>query len=132
MRVVSADGEHVVPVAELYTGPFATVLVPGELVAEIAIPRHDDAPRRTTRSRGGRPTRRSLAWRSLRGSTATRSPTPASAWWVSPTGAVRSRRWRRPRCAAIRSRPTGSPRPRRRRWERALRDVEQDRERARA
>lgn len=43
VRLVSADGERVVPVAELYAGPFTTVLEPGELVAEIAVPRHDGA-----------------------------------------------------------------------------------------
>jgi aerobic carbon-monoxide dehydrogenase medium subunit len=41
VRVVSAAGERELPVAGLFTGPFTTVLEPGELIAEILVPRRD-------------------------------------------------------------------------------------------
>lgn len=41
VRVAGPAGERELPVAELYPGPFATVLGPGELIAEILVPRRD-------------------------------------------------------------------------------------------
>ena len=41
VRVVGSGGERELPVEELYPGPFTTVLRPGELIAEILVPRRD-------------------------------------------------------------------------------------------
>jgi aerobic carbon-monoxide dehydrogenase medium subunit len=41
VRVAGPAGDRELAVEELYTGPFATVLRPGELIAEILVPRRD-------------------------------------------------------------------------------------------
>ena len=78
VTIVGADGSRTVPMGEFHLGPWMTAVGEGELVTEVRFKVRPAPAPRTRRSSGARATGRSRRLRPRCGSTATRSPTPAS------------------------------------------------------
>ena len=78
VTILGAEGTRTVPMGEFHLGPWTTAVQDGEILTEIRFKVRPGRAARTRRSSGARATGRSRRRPRRSGSTAARSPTPAS------------------------------------------------------